>query len=235
MPFKDVKYLNEFDLKLPDFLASWDVWEYWENERIHSMHAHLSSSDVLFEVGAESGWMTALFGKYFVDPKNVCIFEPTPEYWPNIKQTWEANCTAPPRIGVCALVGNENKNAPTISTASWPKEAYGDLTQARSYKYIHEHGETTPQIRLDDFVQLSGIIPNALTIDVEGAECDVIAGAELILKTFRPLVWCSVHPDLIERDYKRPASDVSFLMDSFGYVGKILAQDHETHFLYRPK
>lgn len=233
MPFTDVKYLGEFDLKLPDFLASWDVWEYWEHQRIKSMQNKLKKTDCLYEIGAESGWMTALFGKYFVDPQLMCIFEPTPEYWPNIRQTWEANGLPLPRFACCSLVGAENKNSPTVRSG-WPLEADHEMTQARSYKYIHEHGETVPQIKIDNFVGLTGMIPNALTIDVEGAEVEVLAGAMNTIKQYKPLIWCSVHEDLMLRNYNRTLGDFMNVLGHLNYTPHLLATDHEAHYLLEP-
>ena len=37
MSWKVIKYLQDFDLRLPQPLADWDVFEYWEANRTNSM------------------------------------------------------------------------------------------------------------------------------------------------------------------------------------------------------
>jgi FkbM family methyltransferase len=231
--FESRKIHGIYDLSMPDFLAAWDVWEYWEKPRLDSMKQHLGSGDILFEVGAEAGWMAALYGKYFVGGENLVLFEPTPEYWPNIKATWDANDLKKPLRTCCALVSHENCNAPLV-TDDWPDEALtGVLTPARAYKYIHEHGATTPQISLDAFEQLTGVIPKGISIDVEGAEFNVLCGAKRMLMKHKPLVWLSIHSDLLLRDYKRSVQEIHELMDNLGFEGEYLGTDHEAHWLWR--
>jgi hypothetical protein len=73
-----------------------------------------------------------------------------------------------------------------------------------------------------------------LTVDVEGAELLVRLGAEQLLETVRPLVWVSVHPDLMWKDYQTTTGRLFSYMLSFGYEPVIVAVDHETHVAFFP-
>jgi FkbM family methyltransferase len=224
-------------VKMPAFLAAHDSFDNWERERFDSMERNLKQGDVLFDVGAETGHMSAIYAR-FVGAENMVLFEPNPDNWQNIKATWDVESLATPRATVCALVGNRNSVESDFDTSQengWPVVALtGQIWTPRSFRYIHEHAARTPQISIDVFVATRVVAPNAITIDVEGAELEVLKGALLTLQECRPLVWVSVHEELMRRDYGRELRDIASLMVSAEYYGEYLATDHEAHWLYRP-
>lgn len=228
-----------YRLQLPRPLADWDVWDYWEKERFASIEQHLRLGDVLFDIGAEMGWCTAILAS-FVGGGSVVLFEPTPQFWPNIKATWERNALAPPLGCYAGLVG-ENTEVPFDQDydndliAGWPVPAHTDqLVSKLAYRYLHEHTRTTPQTSVDDYVSRTGHVPRALNMDVEGAELLVLRGANRTLHQHRPLVWVSIHPDLGERDYGFTPQNVHDYMDALGYRAEHLATDHEQHWMFHP-
>lgn len=230
----------EFELILPRPLADWDVFAVWERERTRSMKTNLTKGDVLFDVGAEHGWLSAVYAE-FVGAENLVLFEPTPEFWPNIKATFEKNDLATPRANVWALVGDttvipsghEGEYIKSIAVNDWPDAANtGKLIPKLSYRYLHEHADSTPTIAIDAFVEMTGIIPTALTMDTEGAEILVLKGAERTLREHRPLVWASLHPDLAPENGYGDIQNVHDFMKSLGYQGELLAIDHEEHWLF---
>lgn len=216
----------EYQLQLPDFLAAWDVWDYWERARIHSMRNHLKLGDVLFDVGAEVGWCSIVYAT-MVGPENMVLIEPTVEFWPNIKATWERNCGLPPRACFAGLIGDWNTGQATLT---WPVFVYGPLIERKAYSYLHVNPEL-PQLTIDGLADQIGI-PDALTIDVEGAELVVLRGAEETLNQHHPKIWVSVHPDLADRDYHTSTADLIRWMFNFDYQIEVLAVDHETHILF---
>jgi FkbM family methyltransferase len=54
------------------------------------------------------------------------------------------------------------------------------------------------QVSLDCYCERTGLSPEVIKIDVEGAEIDVLRGARNTLKTSRPVVFLSVHPRQIQ-------------------------------------
>lgn len=237
--WKTVRYLEcpdgswEYELTLPRPLADWDVWSYWERERVHSMQQHLKPGMTLFDVGTEQGWCNLVYAS-MVGPENMVLIEPTKEFWPNIRATWEHNYDAPPRACYDGLLSDKSTEDLSTFFGGWPIGSGGPLIDRNKYQYIHEHSDDVPEMRLDDLVEHSGVVPQALTIDVEGAELLVFKGAAETLRQHRPLVWCSVHPDLGERDYGVTPDQVHDFMASFGYTGTHLGTDHEQHWYYQP-
>lgn len=222
----------EYRLVLPEPLASWDVYGVWERERVHSMREHLKPGMTLFDVGAEHGWCSLVYAS-MVGPENMVLIEPEPSFWPNIEATWHKNFSADPRACYWGLVSDKTTDN-TDTFAPWPTQTDGPLIDRNAYQYIHQHTEGLGEMRLDDLVARSGIAPDAITIDVEGAELLVLQGAAETLRQHHPLCWVSVHPDLGERDYGVVPADVHDFMNAAGYMGAFLGRDHEEHWFFQP-
>lgn len=244
--WKQVPYLRQGETRNYDYtlwlnepLASWDVWDYWERERIESMREHLKKGDILFDIGTEQGWCNLVYAK-MVGPENMVLIEPTPEFWPNIQALWEKNYPSiKPLACLNALASDKTRNAYSPSVVfpknMWPGESEGDIIDRNSYKYIAQDGDTIPQIKIDDYVELSGIVPAALTMDTEGAELLILKGAEKTLRNYKLKVWVSEHDDLSKRDYDIDPDDIKNYMAGLGYSGEILSTDHERHVYYSKK
>jgi FkbM family methyltransferase len=227
---EDAQWLYELWLNEP--LASWDVFSYWEVQRVLSMRKHLSEGDVLMDIGTEQGWCNLAYAS-MVGPENMILVEPTPEFWPNIRALWEKNFPGIlPLRCFPGFFSDVSTAKGVLKSGVWPTESKGDLIDRNSYKYIHEHADQVEQIRIDDFVEISGVLPTALTIDVEGAELLVLQGARLFLKYNEVKVWISEHDDLAERDYGVKPGEVEIFMAELGYVREELATDHERHVYY---
>lgn len=234
--WKQVDYLwedgkpPEYQLILPRPLADWDVWQYWERARVHSMSDHLEHGMTLFDVGTEQGWCNLAYAA-FVGPQNTVLIEPTPEFWPNIRHTWDHNHVAAPKACYDGLFSNRTTDD-RIEFVGWPGVSDGPLIDRNKYQYIHEHSDGIREIRLDDFVDRTGIAPEAITMDVEGAELLVLQGAESTLAEHHPLLWVSVHPDMALRDHGIQPGEIFEYLNGFGYSNQHIATDHEEHWLF---
>lgn len=223
-----------------DTVAHWDggTGDYsagrgWEFERFKSLQENLKFGDVFFEVGAEHGWMSAIIGREFVGADNMVLFEPSPEFWINIRKTWEYNGLKDPLGCYCGFVGAETTVRPT---AGWPKEAIEGVNEIGSMAYRKLGPQVTlPMITIDDYVAVTGHVPNAINVDVEGAELIVMKGAVETLREHQPLVWVSVHPDLMERDHNTTRERFLTFMERQDYVAEFLDVDHEEHYVFRPR
>jgi len=244
MNVSDVRFVEKevngkYKIQMPEYLAEWDAWPNWERERFESMEKRLKVGDVLFDLGCENGAISCIYAG-FVGGENVCLFEGTPEFWPNIMHTWERNGLQGPKATCNALVGDKisyDESFPPWSKANvWPQTALSDeLTGPRCYRYIHNHASDTSQITLDRFCEISGIYPKAITVDIDGAELLAMRGAEFILRNYKPLVWVSLHPDFeYTRFYYETTREFHEFMTSCGYRGTFLGKDHEEHWEFEP-
>lgn len=237
---KDSKSFHH-NLYVPHFEAGTIDFGSWERRRFESMEALLKKGDVLIDVGVETGWMSVIFAS-FVGPENMILVEPMPDYWPNIRWTWEVNQLADPKACYAALAGTDFKHSlflpDVMSTMDevWPGVAWDDkLLTRRAYRYLHDtkHRLITPQITIDQITRDKGPC-QAITIDVEGAELAVLYGAFQTLREHKPKVWCSVHPDLLKRNYQHDFAEMQRYMTSLGYSCHYLCTDHEEHHVFLP-
>jgi len=220
------------DLVLPDHLAAWDVHDYWERERFDSMAAHLERTDTLWVIGAEHGYMAALWARLVGE---TVLVEPSPEFWPNIRMTWEHNGLRMPLGTVQGLVSDVPSGDVTVQYRYWPSSADSDTEcPARPYRYAHnpsdlaEVGACTLD-RLAEYFEP----PAAISMDIEGAEVLALAGGTELFANNDVQLWVSIHPDLIDRDYSPlTAGHVHEMMRAAGYTGEHLATDHEEHWRF---
>lgn len=203
------------------------------------MHDAITAGMTVFDVGAEEGDFPALFASWGAE---VVMFEPNPLVFPNIRAIWDAN-NLPAPAGVFAGFACNQTNLQPEQLESvfsepdrdgWPACAYGPVIGNHGFRNVSERFHDTPQTTLDDYCARHDMYPDVLTMDVEGAELEVLKGAERILKSHRPQVFVSIHPDFIRDMYGQTDADVHNFMADCGYVGTHIATDHESHYLYMP-
>lgn len=243
--WKLVRYLKEpwqttdelahwkYHIWLNEPLASWDVFTIWEKERIASMEKHLKKGDVLFDIGTEQGWCNLVYAR-MVGAKNMVLIEPTQEFWPNIQALWNKNYSdVQPKGFYAGLFSDKTTDKrKNLNATEWPLPSSGDLIDRNKYQYIHENSENVPEITIDEYVNRSGIVPDAMTCDTEGSEYLIFKGGEQTLKKYKPKLWISVHPDMALRDYGVKENELDDYLKSLGYKGEHLATDHEEHWYY---
>lgn len=224
-------------LVVPQVIADWDAvagFSPWEKERIDSILETLSPGDVLYDIGAEHGYMSAIFAQK-VGGENMVLVEPSSDLWPNIYGCWVKNHLAGPLFCFEGFAG-EYTNLTNAQQRSglWPESAKGpECGDSLPYRHLNHHAELIPTITIDGLALITEP-PRGITIDVEGAELRVLKGAEDVLTEDRPYVWCSVHPDLMERDFDDAEDLLHRYMQDHGYDGRLLRHDHEYHWGYWP-
>lgn len=217
--FVDQLVNDKWTIRIPRFLTEYhEWWGVWEKARHESMAQKLKPGMTMYEIGAFDGWQGALFAK-FVGAENVVLIEPTAEVWPNIRRIWEENSPASPRgcyRGFCASA-NRGKGP----TFGWPRGIdYSTFLKGVIFSGLKtEPGIPSRQI---DYLSISFGAPQAMSIDVEGAELEVLQGAVETLRKFHPLLWISAHDEQDETRLRK------FLAE-FGYRCENLGKDHETH------
>lgn len=86
---------------------------------------------------------------------------------------------------------------------------------------------------LDREVEELDLIPDIIKIDVEGAEWDVLRGAEQTLAAHGPTLILSVHPEALSK-LGIAAADIEAWLKERGYDWRVIARDHEVHVIARP-
>lgn len=242
---------GKWDIILPKHRADRPEWATgWEPERLDALHnaivgvyaetALVNRRPVVYDIGTEEGDMTGLYSLWGAD---VVAFEPNPLVWPNIRAIWQANDLRPLAghfVGFAAADTDEHPESiePIIAAPDidgWPACAHGPVIGDHGFRTIFERSGDTPRVRIDDYVQAHpDSPPDIITMDVEGAELEVLKGAEATLRNYRPVVFISVHPEFMFAGFGQYEADLHGWLNARGYAGTHLAYDHEHHWEYHP-
>lgn len=237
---------GRWQLDLPPHRAARPEWTDpgWERERLDSMFYELAlvgEAPVVYDIGTEEGDLSALYASWGCQ---VVLVEPNPKVWPNIRWcfshnglnplAWWNGFAGPETVLPEGHIG-EAYNGPGEARLHhlWPAAAYGDLIGDHGFLNLSERPDV-PVTTLDHLSDLVGVPPDAITMDVEGAELLVLRGAAGILDHHRPLVWVSVHPKFSWDMYQVTRDDLLTFMLDHDYRAEIVALDHEEHWLFRP-
>lgn len=212
--------------------GSW--WPTWERPRLESMRRNLHPGDLVFDIGAEEGDFPALWASWGCD---VVLVEPNPRVWPNIRAIWEANELPDPRgwVGFCGAANDWDRPgwaAQVEPRDGWPECAYGPVIGDHGFLNLWERPDV-PVITIDTLASIHGA-PDVITIDVEGAEFEVLKGATGILETARPLLYVSVHPAFMFDSYQHTVDELVGWLAEHGYRREHLGAGHEWHELFYP-
>jgi FkbM family methyltransferase len=220
----NVKVNGNWDIKLPQHRADRPEWytkEGWERKRLDSMFKTTKPRDIVYYVGAEEGDMCALLQMWGA---RLLLFEPNPLVWPNIKAIWEANELQPPDLSFVGFAANETDTdlKEVFKDAhKFPPCADGEITGTHGFRNLCEADGSVPKVKIDDLVQNFGR-PTMITMDVEGAEWEVLRGAEQTLRKYHPRIYLSLHPEFLYEIYKEYAFDLRNWLKNMGYKETLL-------------
>lgn len=226
--------INErWTLLLPEHRAVRAEWPYWEKPRLAAMHDRIRPGDVVYDIGAEEGDLPCLWATWGAQ---VHLFEPTAAIWPNMRAIFDANGYRPGGWFVGFANDHDDYIKPgyeTFGSGAWPALAHDTLTPHPGFCHAWERPDL-PSVTVDTYAATVGVAPTVLTIDVEGSELRVLRGAERTLRESRPTVFVSVHPEFMKQMYDERPDQLMVFMESCGYHGTFLHQDHEHHWRFDP-
>lgn len=164
---------------------------------------HLQPGQVLYDVGANIGAYT-LVGAVTVPEARVVAFEPSPANFAALCANLELNAVADRVTPIPLALGDRARSANLGGDAAVPGASpHVDQAATSAAKALVD--------RLDDVIERYGLPPaNHLKLDVDGAELDVLAGAE------RTLGDASLSSLMVELDREREEGVVNRLR-AFGF------------------
>lgn len=207
-----------------------DEKPWWESSRLAVCADVMQPGMTVYDIGAEHGDFTALYRSWVGDTGAVVPFEPSPPYWPCIRETYEANDFAPPPAWWAGFAGpvTMQPERPTIDARErdgWPVCAWGENSDEDigRFRHLAQQIHETPTTRIDQFAVAHDLLPDAVVIDVEGAEYEVLNGMTgLFVNGVLPYVFVSVHDvgawSPLGGWYDRCAADLDDLMGKHGYA-----------------
>lgn len=163
----------------------------------------------------------------------VVLVEPGAWYWPTIRETFRLNGLPDPLYTWHGFAADRDQGwtENTHKAGGWPLDAFAPITGREAFGNVR--GTRQPVITLDTLAGL-GQPPDAITMDVEGAEILVARGADRVLTEYRPLVWVSVHAEAMFHDHGVYQAEFHSEFHRHGYEKVLLDFDHEGHVFYFP-
>lgn len=236
MNFVDWTFNNKHTVKVPDFEVEF-LQSKIHPQRLESMEKLLKNGDTYFDIGTEHGWFAPIFARW-VGAENMCLFEPQPLSWPNIRATWEENVgKIMPKSAYYGFVGDRiQRDDVHQPLGRWPVQTEMDFQLRPGYCGLNERRDI-PATTLDAWVEKTGVVPDAIGMNIEGAEAVVLAGGQGVFKKYHPLVWVGMHvydqdKSPIEYDYGTTCDNLLQLMYDCGYKTELLGQSFERWYLF---
>ncbi len=150
------------------------------------------AGQTLFDIGANVGYYTLLGSRLVGATGRVYAFEPAIR---NIHFLYQH------------LVLNNVRNVIIISAACSEHTALAAFSGGSNYALGHLNigpeapdSVPVPVLSVDEAVRATGVHPDVLKIDVEGAEMSVLRGARETLRLKKPRIFLSTHSDSLRRD-----------------------------------
>lgn len=231
------KINNRWELLLPEFRAKRPGWAQWEYERNRFMYAAIRPGDTILDIGSEIGDQSALYASWIGETGNMIMAEPTAAYWPWIRDIWEANELKLPNTTWSGYVSNRTNSLPAWEY--WPPEVdYAHLIEGDEgfdFSRMENKEFARTHITVDGLASRTNLDIDILTMDVEGAEYNVLLGASSVLIDDKPIVFISIHPEFIRERFGYTPDDVFSHMELLGYEGSYLGYDHEQHWMFKHK
>lgn len=226
---------GRWTLKLPKHRAERPEWKTgWEVERLDDIANHfLGRKGLILDIGGEEMDMSGLYASWGLD---VAIIEPNCAVWPNGLAIFRANNLPDPVATYVGFAADETSSQFDLKPKRnvWPACALGPVISDHGFKELHDSPDI-PRVTVDDFCSINSLIPDAITIDVEGSEWHVLKGAEQTLIKYAPTVWVSVHHCMLQLNWDLSAAHVYQFMREVGYRQTLLADGHELHVRFDPR
>ncbi len=182
-----------------------------------------------FDVGANVGAITLALAKLTAPDGKVYAFEPGPPNLRRLRDNLNLNPELSARVEMIAAgVGRTPGELFWVEEKGNPGNALLGKTGTHEIKII----------TLDDFVRERAISKlDFLKIDVEGMELDVMQGAAVTLRRFRPMLYFETLPRYTDTGAGATFADMhDFLVKELGYTlhridaqGRLYPQDERHH------
>ncbi len=184
------------------------------------------SCSVFFDVGAHVGYVTLPASSVMGKNSKVVSFEPSKANMAMLRLHVAKN--SPDKVTIeNVLVGADHAREMEFYE-SLGHHGQNSQKPVDVDKLRIEHGAfaktTRKMVSLDGYCKETGLFPDLVKIDVEGAEIEVLTGAQVLLKNERPLIFLSVHPKQIE-SFGQTLGDLSSLIASVEY--ELMTMDGE--------
>ena len=161
-----------------------------EQEQTAAFAATVKKGDVFFDIGANVGYYTLLASRQVGREGKVVAFEPVVRNLSHLYRHLELNKAS--NVTVISAACSDS-----ISLASFSSGENFAMGHIAGDNIPKENIQIVPTVSVDAVAQKTGISPDVMKIDVEGAELAVLEGARATLLAARPKIFLSTHSDAL--------------------------------------
>lgn len=147
----------------------------------------LGPGQIVYDVGSYIGIWAILAARVVGTAGRVVAFEPAPASVRLVRRHIRLNEVAEIVTVVEAAIGDASGASEFYEACLSPENSL--LTKTGSLW----HAVSVPMLTLDEYASQTGLYPDVVKVDVEGAELQVLKGAQHLLTQRRPMVFCELH------------------------------------------
>jgi FkbM family methyltransferase len=192
------------------------LWRRLEVPREESADAFAAyaGGDVL-DIGAFEGWYSVLLAPKAAEGDRLVSVEPDRRAFAQLLSTLSMVGEVFPALTFAALPLAVGTGRPV--EVSWPAGPEGHP------RFAEAPDGGTPTVAVDRLVELLGLKPGFVKVDVEGAEVFVVEGMQSTLAEHRPIVLVEYHENW--QPPGRGLADIRRLLEGHGYSARTLGVD----------
>jgi FkbM family methyltransferase len=186
-----------------------------EPEQTAALVQHLKPGQVFYDIGANVGYYSLLASRLVGNKGLVIAIEPVIRNVIYLQKHLSLNKFT--NVQILAAACSKAMSITTFSLGMNP--ALGHLSKDRMRTRsvdLNSRATIVLTLTVDSVMLSTRLKPDAIKIDVEGAELDVLAGAQKTLTDHRPIIFLSVHSAELQDQCTR-------LLQEYGYQVKGLA------------
>src|SRR5579883_482420 len=193
-----------FEVTLPLDKAVWTGT--YEQEFAQALAAGIRPGNVCFDVGGYRGYMSGIMA--LAGASRVIVFEPLPYNQEALRRLQNLNPLLP--IDICTHAVGDIDGLMALKVM--PDSSMAKLAVSPFQPEAAAVDEITVNVsRLDTLLRHGAVpAPDVIKIDVEGAESDVLAGAQRLLQTGHPRLFIELHSDALDRACARRLRDLGY-------------------------
>ena len=177
---------------------------------------------VFFDIGANVGYYTLLASKLIGNTGKVVAVEPSVRNIAYLYKHVQINKLK--NVSIVSAAASNNISITIFSQSD--NNAMGHIADKGVFD-IKAASTLIPvvTISIDELIKSTGVNPDVIKIDVEGAETDVLNGMKDLLQTKPPIIFLSIHSDDLRKEC------LSFLQN-YKYNFKLLSSEKNILFEY---
>jgi FkbM family methyltransferase len=200
----------------------------WEMKRLEALEKLIKPGTIVLYIGAYKGDMAALLASWGA---KLILVESSAGFWPLIKENFELNGLEPLAMYSGLISRMTTATYTKEELQAWPQRSEPFIEGSTGFTHLAE-APHYPQITIDMLCQLLDVVPDIITIDIEGSELEAAYGGMTMIIPNKPTWLISVHPEFMYHSHKTYERELHDLFRNNKFNGKWLDYDHEHHWLY---